>query len=389
MADIIYAILGFSVITSIVQFYFAASAARATRFLKDFDPPPDFKFPSLSIITPARNEADTALEASLSKLACDYPEFELILVNDRSVDDTGGIIDGLALKDRRIRAIHVKNLPENWLGKVNALREGLKAASGDWLLFSDADVVFSPEVLRKAVFYAETNRLDQLALMPEVVSGGFVMDAIFGSGVLPMVRWGAWSSEASRPAQAVGIGAFNLVRRSAFVKTPGFEWLKLEIIDDMGLALMMKLAGAKGASLSGRGLLKLRLYVTLAEAARGAGKAALSAAEFSPALLGGAAVLLLVSEVFPFLLFFCPGAPASAVLAVCALKLGFYCGFSAWNGLPVLPAVLAPFGAGFGALVMVKYAVSNSMSGFVTWRDTSYPVKLLKAHKRFHLSNFY
>ncbi|HAF95621.1 MAG: hypothetical protein A2X34_08030 [Elusimicrobia bacterium GWC2_51_8] len=389
MPGLLDILLAFSGLSSAVQFYFAVSSARRTKFLEDYKPPPDFKFPSLSIITPARDEADTVLEASLSKLACEYPGFELILADDRSVDGTGGIIDSLALKDKRVKAIHIKTLPENWLGKVNALQEGLKAASGEWLLFSDADVVFAPDTLKKAVFYAETNCLGHLALMPELVPGGFAMDAIFNAGVLPMARWASWNSETAGPAQAVGIGAFNLVKRSEFLKTPGFEWLKLEIIDDMGLALMMRLSGAKGASLSGRGLLKLRLYKTLAEAARGAGKSALSAAEFNLALSGLAVALLLISEVLPFLLWFYPGAPIAAVFAVCALKLSFYSYFSARNRRPVLPALLAPFGAAVGILVMFKYAASNAMSGNVSWRGTSYPVSLLKVHKRFHLENFY
>lgn len=389
MVDLIYIILGFSVFSSVVQFYYAASAARRTKFLKDYDPPPDFRFPAVSMITPARDEADTVLEASLSKLACDYPDFELILVDDRSVDDTGKIIDGLALKDRRVRAVQIKTLPENWLGKVNALQEGIKAASGEWLLFSDADVVFSPDALKKAVFYAEANGLGHLVVMPELVSGGFVMDAVFNAGVLPMARWASWNSETARPGQAVGIGAFNLVKRADFLKTPGFEWLKLEIIDDMGLALMLRLSGAKGASLNGRGLLKLRFYKTLTEAARGAGKSALSAAEFNLAFLGLAAALLLTSEVLPFLLFFYPGAPIAAILAVCVFKLSFYSVFSAWNGRPVLPAFLSPLAAAFGVPVMVIYAAANVMSGTVTWRGTSYPVDLLKARKRFHLKNFY
>ncbi len=385
----IYIALGFSVLSSVVQFYFAASAARRTKFLKDFEPPPDFKFPALSIITPARDEADTLRSASLSKLACNYPDFELILVDDRSTDGTGEIIDALALENSRVKAIHINSVPENCLGKVNAMQEGFKVASGEWLLFSDADVVFSANVLKKAVFFAETNNLGHLAVMPELASGCFEMDVIYNAGVLPVTRWASWRSETARHEQAVGIGAFNLVRCADLLKTPGFEWLKLELIDDMGLALLLRLSGAKGASLSGRGLLKLVFYKTPEEAARGVGKAALSAAEFSVALLILAALLLFVSEVLPFFLCLYPGMPAVAAVAACALKLFFYASFSAWNGRPVFPALFAPLGAAFGIIVMVKYAAANAISGFVTWRGTSYPVKLLKLHKRFHLRNFY
>ena len=204
-------------------------------------------WPRLSVIIPACNEA-VHLESAVATLTGqDYPELEIILVDDRSSDGTGGVIDSLADRDSRVRAVHVTMLPEGWLGKVHALQRGVEEARGEWFLFTDADIHFSPGVLRRAIAFVLHEGADHLALIPRAIQSGFWLEvAVRAFGLLFLLTTRA--ADVNRPGSRafVGIGAFNLVNARMFRRTPGFQWLRLEAGDDVGLGMMVKLAG--GAS---------------------------------------------------------------------------------------------------------------------------------------------
>ena len=163
-------LLIFQVICVLAIFYWLFQAFYfqwVWRFIPHFDPKgvedlPDY--PKLSIIIPACNEEETLENALTGLLTLRYPNLEIILINDRSTDKTGEIMEKLSQGDSRVSIVHLEHLPENWLGKVHALHQGVQRASGNWLLFTDADVHFSPEILEKAVSYAQSQRLDHLAL---------------------------------------------------------------------------------------------------------------------------------------------------------------------------------------------------------------------------------
>ena len=125
---------------------------------------------------PACNEADTLGAALGTLLAQDYPALEILLVNDRSTDGTGDIVDRLAASDPRITALHVRELPQGWLGKVHALHVASERARGDWLLFTDADVHFAPGALRRAVAVARVHQLDHLTCVPNVTTHGCLQE---------------------------------------------------------------------------------------------------------------------------------------------------------------------------------------------------------------------
>ncbi|MER2561069.1 MAG: glycosyltransferase [Myxococcaceae bacterium] len=148
---------------------FFGLAVRATLKLprlKHLDPPAPASWPTVSLLVPARDEAQ-GLEAALrSKLALDYPALQVVLIDDRSTDETGAIADRLAANDPRLLAVHVRELPEGWLEKVNALQRGLEQSSGEWLLLSDADIHYAPDTLRRAIAHCETRGLDLLCALP-------------------------------------------------------------------------------------------------------------------------------------------------------------------------------------------------------------------------------
>ncbi|MCX5783372.1 MAG: glycosyltransferase family 2 protein [Elusimicrobia bacterium] len=371
------------------RFMLALGAMRRGKFLKDVSCPDNADYPKVSIIVPVRDEADGLAEAFSSKLSSDYPDFEIIAINDRSSDGTGKIIDELSQKDKRVKAVHIKNLPQGWLGKLNAMNAGCSFAGGEWLLFSDADVNISPDALKKAVCYARQNNLDHLSVMPQMWSSCFAIDVLFLSMLELTTRWASWNSENSHKNSAVGIGAFNMVRRRVFEKTPGFEYLKLEVIDDMGLALMMKQSGAKGASLHGKNCVGLYFYKSLKELAGGCDKGLPAGANYNYWFLFALPAVHLILDVAPYALLAVGGWARIFAIFTCALQLAFSLILSKWHGRPILPAFFYPLGILFSTYFPVRAAVIAMRNGGIKWRDTFYSIKELRQNKRFFIKNFY
>jgi len=203
-------------------------------------------WPRLSIIVPACNEAEHIQEAIQSLLDQDYPDLEIIAINDRSIDDTGQILNRLAETDPRLLVLHLDKLPHGWLGKVNALRVGAGRASGDWLLFTDADINYSPGLLKRAINFVCARNIDHLALLPEVKVRKFWLKVCINTfGIFFLLSSRAAQVNREKNGAPIGIGAFNLVQRKVFNRTPGFEPLKLEPADDYGLGLVIQKAGGR------------------------------------------------------------------------------------------------------------------------------------------------
>ncbi len=224
-----------------------ARIVRAIPVLLDDPSAPPAQWARLSLVVAARDEAETLGPAVRSRLAEGYPELEVVLVDDRSTDGTGAVVDTLASEDPRVRAVHVTRLPPGWLGKLHALSEGLRLATGEWLLFSVADVHLAPGTLLRAVAFSEAHRLDHLSILPQLIPVSWLVDAAlasFSRTGMVLGRVGLVSD----PRSKVGgrVGAFGLVRRSALERSPGIEHLRLEVADDLALGQMLK-ASARGA----------------------------------------------------------------------------------------------------------------------------------------------
>ena len=223
----------------------------------DHTPGPQ-KRPTVSVVVTACNEMDTIEAALKSLLALDYAPLEIIVVNDRSTDDTGTIIDDVIRDHEHVRVIHNTDLPKGWLGKVHALELGQNESSGDWLLFTDADVVYQPGVIEKAVMYAEKEALDHLSLIPKMLTRTWPLDIT----VCAFTQLGAHKVFGLNPIP-FGAGAFNLVRRSALQRSPGLSWLKMEVADDAGLALLIADSGGTSRVQTALDDLEIVWYPTL------------------------------------------------------------------------------------------------------------------------------
>jgi len=236
--------------------------------------------PRLSVVVPARDERAAVGRAVGSLLAQDYPDLEVIVVDDRSSDGTGEVLHELAATDPRIVVIRVDDLPAGWLGKNHALWAGAQRASGEWLLFTDADIVFGPGALRDAVGYAMSEGLDHLTLAPRLIARGLLLRAFVAFfGYAFVALWGAYLANDPRSKRGVGIGAFNLVRRSAYESIGTMRALSLRPDDDIRLGRRLRAFGFRQRVLNGNEILSVEWYPSLGAALSGLEKSMYSSME--------------------------------------------------------------------------------------------------------------
>jgi glycosyltransferase involved in cell wall biosynthesis len=220
--------------------------------------------PRVSVIVPARNEEADIERTLTSLLALYYSNYEVIAVDDRSMDRTAEIIDQLSLSRAeasatgRFSVIHVGKLPSGWLGKTHAMWSAGKRATGEWLLFTDADVIFRPDCLRRAVAYAESVRADHVVIFPRIIMktpGERMMIAFFQT--LFVFGHRPWKVADPSSRDHMGVGAFNLVRRSVYESVGTYERLRMEVLDDMKLGKVVKESGYAQRNVFGGDLISL------------------------------------------------------------------------------------------------------------------------------------
>ncbi len=202
--------------------------------------------PKVSIIVPACNEA-ADIEATLARLlALEYDNYEVIAVDDRSTDQTGEIMERIAsaASPGRLKVIRITDLPAGWMGKPHAMWSASNRASGDWLLFTDADVLFKPDALRRALAYAESERADHLVLFPRMIMkrpGEKMMIAFFQT--LFVFGHRPWKVADPKTKDHIGVGAFNMIRRTVYEALGTYQALRFDVLDDMKLGKVVKNAG--------------------------------------------------------------------------------------------------------------------------------------------------
>jgi len=365
---------------------------RSVPLLAHLDPPAPAAWPRLSVVIPACNEAAALPAAARSLLAEGYPDLQLVLVADRSTDATGEAIDRLAEADARVRAVHVTELPDGWLGKVHALARGLDEADGELVLLTDADVHFRPGALRSAVAWCLHRRLDHLVALPQLWPSGLLLDASLSVFLRQFLVFCArpWAAIDPNDRAFIGIGAFNLFRRSTLAASEGLEWLRMEVADDMGLGLLLKRAGARCDVVGAFDRVGLHWYRTLAGAARGTEKAYATVSRLSLLRTVRIVATVLALEMSPLLcllpLLFGSvrwlgwlGVAAAALAAASSAVL------ARWARGPVLPAVLGPLAVPLLMAMFLRAGVLGRRRGGVMWRGTLYPSEQLRQGMRVRL----
>jgi glycosyltransferase involved in cell wall biosynthesis len=375
----------------LVTAFWAAGGCRILRFVRDGmlaeragSMPDPKEWPKVSVVVPARDEAERIEEALRSLARLDYPDLEVIAVDDRSGDGTGAIMDRIAAEQPRVEAMHITSLPEGWLGKCHAMHMGARRATGEILLFTDGDVVFSPDILRLAVRYLCGRRLDHLALMPGMIPGGYWEDA-FKIYFAMVFLWGlkAWAADSPSKDLYVGIGAFNLVCRSAYEGIGGHETLRLEVADDLMLGKRIKQAGSRQEALFATSHLRLRWLEGVRGIVRGLEKNGFAAIGYSLPFLFLVTAIVVCFYVVPYVAILClRDAQVVGYVASVLLMHGTYGHFASYhrNGWLMAPAL--PVTAFLYLFTIWRSAVLTLRRKGVVWRDTFYPLEVLKADPR-------
>ncbi|MDZ4168304.1 MAG: glycosyltransferase family 2 protein [Coriobacteriia bacterium] len=345
-------------------------------------------WPRVSVIIAARDEIGSAGAALATRLTDDYPNLEIVFVDDRSTDGTGDAVREAGAGDARLTVIRVDELPAGWLGKVHALDTGMRTATGEWLLFSDADVSIERGALRKAVAYALGEKLDMIALVPEFRMGSPLVDAVWADFMRALALIvDPRAVRDPRRRTVIGSGSFNLVRREALERTPGFEHLRLETGDDVALAQMVKQAGGSVAMVNGRGCASVPMYASIGELMRGVEKNGSSLAHRPFALVMLAFAALLAIEYSPIAatlagamygpdwLLALGGVSLAATTAV-------FCAALWVNTRTWAAGLLWPIGIALMVFALARATYLTHRRGGVVWRDTFHSLEELEAGRR-------
>lgn len=258
--------------------------------------------PRVSVIIPARDE-ERAIERTVrGMLAQQYTDLEIIVVDDRSSDGTGRVLEDLAEEDSRLRVLHGVEPPEGWLGKPWALHQGSLLATGELLLFVDADVAYEPDAVASAVHHFQSRDIAMLALLPRLRTEGFWEHVLMPNLAMTLFAFlPLWMSNLTRlPRLGVGGGTGNLVLRSAYQEAGGHEALRDAVIDDVGLARLLRRSGARTEVVRAEQQVSVRMYHGGGEVIRGFTKNTFAALGYS--YVAGAVVFILsfVLHVFPY-----------------------------------------------------------------------------------------
>ena len=363
--------------------------------------------PRVSIIVPARNEEETIEQCLRSLLALDYENYEVIAVNDRSTDRTGEIMERVmrdshfsqkkpevghpdsAVRSQKflslftapeLRVIQHSELPRGWLGKTHAMWTAAKTASGDWLLFTDADVLFKPDSVRRALAYAEHEHADHVVLFPRMIMkrpGEYMMIAFFQS--MFMFGHRPWKVADPSTDDHMGVGAFNLVRRRVYEAVGTYQALRMEVLDDMKLGKVVKNAGFAQRNVFGGDLISIRWAHGAFGVVNNLTKNFFAVLSFQSWRTVLSAFGLAFLNYGPFLgLWLAHGwARAPYGIALVSMLL-IYIGMSWRSAVPAYYLLLHPVSTTLFIYTLLRSMILTLWNDGIVWRGTKYPLEELR-----------
>jgi hypothetical protein len=339
--------------------------------------------PTLTVVVPGRNEAANVGPCLESLLNQDYAGLRIIAVNDRSTDRTGAIIHALASAyPEKLEALDILELPPGWLGKTHAMalaaRHAIAQRSPGYLLFTDADVLFTPDILRRTMVYVTSSEADHCVVLPnaivKTIGEGMVLGFLQVLGLWAVRTW-----RVAKPGtrDAIGVGAFNLIRTEAYLRLGGFDAMPMEIVEDLALGHRVKRAGLRQRVATAPGAVSVHWAAGAFGIVNGMTKNFFAIFRFRIVPVLAAIGWLATFCVAPVgLLAFSvtrvPGVVACASIAGLYIVSGRSSRISPWY------AALSPVAAGLVVYSMLRSMVVTLRDGGVTWRGTFYPLAELR-----------
>lgn len=365
----------------------AVGAARGLPGIPDltqprYDVAPDGN-PSLTVIVPARNEAADIAACLRSLLQQDYANLQIIAVDDRSTDRTGAIMEALAAEHPdKLKVLHITELPPNWLGKPHAMAFAARHAVSDYLLFTDADILFRADALRCCLAQAVATNADHFVTLPTPIvkthGEGMLLGFLQVLGLWATRPWRADNPQAKR--DFVGIGAFCLLRSSVYQQLGGFEAFRMEILEDLTLARRVKQMELRQRVATAPGLVRVHWAAGAMGVVGVMTKNLFAVFQFHITFLLAACGWLALFYLAPIAFLAWPQTRVAAIVTLAAIALlyrlaGRLSGISAWY------VVLFPV-----SVMLFIYSLLRSMfitlkQEGVTWRGTFYPLAELRQKK--------
>lgn len=351
---------------------------RKIRFMKDFSPHLA-QAPAVAIVIAVKDEEAEVEQALQSVCGLQYPNFRIIVVNDRSTDGTAAILQRMAAKDPRLTVITIDTLPDGWLGKNHALYKGYCASTEEWLLFTDADVKFAPLALQKAMNYVQQNNLDHLTALAEITSPSSLFVAVMNVfSIMLDIKLKPWTIADPKSSSSMGVGAFNLVKRTAYEKAGTHVMIALRPDDDLKLGERIKRAGGRQDVLYGEKEISLAWYSSLPAFVNGLMKNMYSVYNyrFMPAM--GTALVTFLILALPVPLLLVSGAPYHWMgLGIIASQLVLLLGKKGihaqwWH------ALIIPFAGLVMVYIIIRSAIVTERQGGIYWRSSFYSLKELR-----------
>jgi glycosyltransferase involved in cell wall biosynthesis len=356
---------------------------RSLSRLGDLPPFTGSPAPKVSVIIAARNEARKIERGLQTVLAQDYPNVEFIAVDDRSTDETGSILDRIAGTEPRLHVVHVTDLPGGWLGKTHALNFGAERATGELLLFTDADVVMERSVISRAVGYRLRHQIDHLAITPQLRMPGALLSMFGGTFALFFAAYAKpWKARDPKSPRHIGIGAFNLVRAEAYRAIGGHHAIAMRPDDDMKLGKLIKKHGYRQDVVLGGKLITVEWYSTIGELIHGLEKNTYAGVDYNllVIVLSSVAQALVVFWPLASLIVTC-GATWWLNLTIVVLLAVLYIDTAQTHGAKRWHCVGLPVTALLFQYIIWRATLKTLRNDGIDWRGTHYSLRELKANK--------
>lgn len=373
------------------MFWFAMIKGRARMRIRPEPLPALPSEPRVTVVVPCKDEAAHIHLCVASVLAQDWANLELIVVNDRSTDGTGDVLNRLAADDERLRVIHVKEgeLPLGWWGKTHAMHLGARAATGDWMIFIDSDCVLASHAVRTGVVTGEVRDFDLVSFVPRFVGTQFwdrLMTPLGGVVTGAMYQL-MYANSAAVPSVAFACGQYMAVRRKVFEELGGWAAIRQYPADDVEIARLFKRSGKRPRLGWGMDLITAKMYGDFKSIFRGWGRNFIAASRGRPGRVIGAVIFVFccVLSVYPAFMWgiyrhLHPinelggiGWLTTAIVHALMMTLGLASGYR-FGGNPGRLALLWPLSSIVLLLIFAR-SLHLCATGRMDWRGVSYSIK--------------
>jgi cellulose synthase/poly-beta-1,6-N-acetylglucosamine synthase-like glycosyltransferase len=358
---------------------------RNTLTLAHFEVVPDSDLPGLSVVIAARDEERVVRRALESLLELDYPDLEVVFVDDRSSDRTQEFASELARQHpagHRLKVLTVQELPPDWLGKINALHLGVQATTKPLILLTDADVVFSPESLKLAASAQKVLKADHLVVAPQILARGFWEPSLVAFFLIMFAVRFRPNRVHRDKKRFVGIGAFNMLTREAMERCESLRPLRLQVLDDVHLGRLVKSRGMTQYCVVANEHVRVRWIEGLRGCVQGLEKNAYAGLNYSWTFCLQCAPIVCAPFWFPLTLALTGHLGWALLYLLFCFLLGLIipkeCHLPRWIGLtfPLASVVLV--------FTFLRSAWLAERRQGVDWRGTRYPLAQLRAaHREF------